>query len=131
MASTVFTIDEGGISELFSSPQGDVYKHMQSQAKKIVLLAKRYVGKRTHRLEQSIGFNIYRLGSQGVYFVVEAKNSIAFIHHQGSRPHVIVARPGRALRFKDRGRVVYARAVVHPGTRPNPYLVTALREVIR
>ena len=127
--ASTFTIDDAGITELFTSPKGDVYKYMESQARKITFLAKRYVGKRTRRLERSIGYRMYR-GGEGIYFTVEASNRIALIHELGTRPHIITASNGRALKFKSHGRVVYARAVMHPGTSPNPYLETALREVI-
>lgn len=61
--------------------------------------------------------------------------------NDGTRPHVI--RPKRAhtlrrssrgvvkpaLRFVVGGRVVFARVVHHPGTRPNPFLDRAVREI--
>lgn len=130
MAGSTVRVDDAGVAELFESPQGDVYKYMERQARQIVFLAKRYVGKKTHALENSIGYRMLR-AADGVFFEVEASNHIALLHHEGSRPHLITPHHGRALRFKSRGRVVYARVVLHPGTRPNPYLVTALREVIK
>lgn len=126
----MFTVDDSGVASLFNNPRGDVYRYMESQARKVVFAAKRYVGKRTHLLERSIGYKMYRFGD-GVYYTVTASNSIALLHELGSRPHIISARPGRTLRFKQGGRVVYAKVVMHPGTRPNPYLVTALREVVK
>lgn len=130
MAGSTIRVEESGIAELFYSPNGDVYKYMEEQAKRIVFLAKRKVGKKTHALEQSISYRMLR-NPDGVYIEVTASNHVALLHHEGSRPHVILPRRGRALRFKSGGMVVYARRVLHPGTRPNPYLVTALREVIK
>ena len=54
--------------------------------------------------------------------------------HQGTRPHII--RPVRAsvLRFEVGGKIVFARMVRHPGTRPNPFVkrtVDRLVEFIR
>lgn len=50
----------------------------------------------------------------------------------GTRPHPITPRaPRRYLRFMSRGRVVYARRVMHPGTRPYRILDTALRRIMR
>ncbi|MFJ2882483.1 hypothetical protein [Streptomyces sp. NPDC087272] len=46
----------------------------------------------------------------------------------GTRPHVIRPRRARALRFQSGGGVVFAARVTHPGTRPNNFLVRALRE---
>lgn len=51
--------------------------------------------------------------------------------NDGTAPHVIRPRNAQALRFRVGGRIVYARVVNHPGTRPNPFLDRALREVTR
>lgn len=125
-----FSIDSRGVAELFNDPRGDVYKHMERQARAVVVVAKRQVGKKTRALERSIGYRMVR-AANGVFFEVTATNRIALLHHEGSRPHIITPHAQRVLRFRSGGRVVYARQVAHPGTRPNPYLVTALREVVR
>ena len=44
-----------------------------------------------------------------------------FFVREGTRPHEIVPRRARALRFIIAGKVIFARRVHHPGTRPNPY----------
>lgn len=58
--------------------------------------------------------------------------------HEGSGPHVIRPRRTRSktnprrpamLRFTVGGRTVYARQVMHPGTRARPWLARAAREV--
>lgn len=49
--------------------------------------------------------------------------------HDGTRPHTIRPRNAQVLRFMVGGRVVYARVVHHPGTRPRPFLDRAVREV--
>lgn len=49
----------------------------------------------------------------------------------GTRPHRIQPRrPGGVLRFTIGGTVVYARYVNHPGTRPNDFLIQALRAAV-
>ena len=50
--------------------------------------------------------------------------------HQGTRPHVIMPRNARALRFEVGGRTVFARRVNHPGTRARPFLKNAADRVI-
>jgi hypothetical protein len=52
------------------------------------------------------------------------------MHHQGTRPHIIVPRRAQTLRFYSRGRIVYSKLVHHPGTKPNRYLTDNLRRVI-
>lgn len=49
--------------------------------------------------------------------------------NDGTRPHVIRPRQAQVLRFTVGGRVVFARVVHHPGTRPNPFLDRAVREI--
>ena len=45
--------------------------------------------------------------------------------HDGTSPHMITARRGKALKFTAGGRTVYARSVRHPGTRPRRWMTTA------
>lgn len=45
--------------------------------------------------------------------------------HEGTRSHVISAINGQVLRFTSRGRVIFARRVRHPGSRPDPFLYEA------
>lgn len=49
----------------------------------------------------------------------------------GTRPHVILPKRGKALKFMIAGKAVFARRVNHPGTRPNPYLTRHLNEFVR
>lgn len=46
--------------------------------------------------------------------------------HEGTKPHMIYPRKAKALRFTMNGKTVYAKSVRHPGTRPQPFLLTAL-----
>jgi hypothetical protein len=50
--------------------------------------------------------------------------------HNGTRPHIIRPRNAQALRFRINGRIVYAKVVMHPGTRGKPFLDRAVREVM-
>jgi hypothetical protein len=43
----------------------------------------------------------------------------------GSRAHVIRARRAKALRFSSNGRLVFAKSVQHPGTKPYRFLSRA------
>lgn len=48
----------------------------------------------------------------------------------GTRPHLILPKRAKALRFEVDGEVVFARRVQHPGTQPQPYLFPAVYEAI-
>lgn len=82
----------------------------------------------TGRLRASGSMRIAERGS-AVVGQVEYTADYAAAVHNGTRPHVIVPRRGRYLRFQVGDRTVYARRVQHPGTPARPYLATALREV--
>lgn len=59
---------------------------------------------------------------------VEAHAEYGIFVHQGTKPHMIYPRKAKALRFTIGGRTVYAKSVRHPGTRPQPFLLTALNK---
>lgn len=71
-------------------------------------------------------------GPDGMPMVlVGSDDPIALLHHEGTAAHAIAARRAPYLVFWSRKqqRVVRALAVVHPGTRPNRYLVDALEDL--
>lgn len=107
--------------DLYRAVDKPLSAHLRTIGRRITVAAKAQVGKNTGDLARSIHFKIDRhLGLPGLW--VGTYDSKARLHHEGTRPHVI--RPTRAefLRYSARGRVVYARQVMHPGTRPNRFL---------
>lgn len=104
-----------------NSPAGQVGRHMQRKALMVVMKARMQVGKRTGALQASIHYRHSRDGL-GQFFTVGSPLSYALLHHEGTRPHIIVANRAQQLRFTAGSRVVYTRAVMHPGTRPNRFL---------
>lgn len=40
----------------------------------------------------------------------------------GTRPHLIVAKDAKALHWKKGGKDFFAKSVMHPGTKPNPFI---------
>lgn len=84
----------------------------------------------TGRLRAAIGPAQYRrTWTLRPQVTISVGVSYAEMVHDGTRPHIIRPRNARALRFMVGGRVVYARVVHHPGTRPRPFLDRAVREV--
>ena len=52
----------------------------------------------------------------------------AAMHHNGTKPHIITPKnPNGLLKFRSKGKLVYAKKVHHPGTKPNNYLTRWLR----
>jgi hypothetical protein len=68
-------------------------------------------------LEQSIGWRPAGNGSAEIY----ANAAYAGCVETGTRPHVINAKNGKALKIPGAGGFVFRRSVNHPGSRPFPY----------
>lgn len=67
--------------------------------------------------------------SGGPEVQVVAESPYATVHHEGSRPHVIVPVKAKMLRFTVGRVVVFARKVQHPGTAANRFLVDPARRL--
>jgi hypothetical protein len=124
------TFDEKAMFDLLDNPKGTVGHHLQKIGLEILYGARAMVGVRTGRLKRSLN---YRQGLRGrvQYVAVGSNVKYALMHHEGTRHHTIRAHQGRLLRFNVGGRVVYARKVNHPGTRPNRYLTIPMRKAVR
>lgn len=114
-----------GWDEVFRNRTGLVGRDLSNRATRVQLAAKAQVGVRTGLLKRDITKNwvdntlTIRIGSARPY---------ALMHHEGTRRHVIRARNAKALRFVGRnGEIIFAKAVNHPGTKPNRYLTDNLR----
>lgn len=125
----IYIPNEAGIKHLTRSPDGEVGQYLTKLGAKLTLLAKVQVGVDTGALKRSINYRLVK-SSSGLGVRVGSDNRIALMHHQGTRPHIIVPRKAQTLRFYSRGRIVYSKLVHHPGTKPNRYLTDNLRRVI-
>lgn len=122
-----FRSNPRGIRQLFG-PGGEVGRDIQRRTRKVAQLARTEVGVRTGELRGSITEDYKLEGDAGVGRV-RATAPHAMVHHEGSRPHIIRPRTAKVLRFEVGGTIVFAQQVSHPGTRPNPYLRSALRAI--
>lgn len=113
-------------------PGGNIHtavtKHLLKKGKMVEMAAKRQVGVRTGALRSSIHMR-HGIDSGGQYVTVGSDLPYARGHHEGTKPHIIRPRKAQVLRFSNNGRIVYARKVNHPGTKPNRYLTDNLRLV--
>lgn len=74
-----------------------------------------------------------RYTSDGPVGTVTSTHPATIFVVNGTRPHMIFPRrnrPNPHLRFTVGGRVVYAKMVSHPGTRPNGFMIEALRQAL-
>jgi hypothetical protein len=113
------------LDTLLNAPGGTVGRHLASVGRSIVAAAKGQVGVDTGRLKASIHMRHSRSGI-GQYIEVGSPLKHALVHHEGSRPHLIVPNRSQVLRFTAGSRVIYTHTVRHPGTRPNRYLTDHL-----
>jgi hypothetical protein len=106
---------------------GIVWRHMDKLGDRIVRGAKRQVGVKTGNLKRSI--HKRHLGNAyGQYLWIGSNKPYAYMHHEGTRPHIILPKePGGALVFSRGSRVIRTSVVRHPGTNPNRYLSDQLR----
>ena len=137
--SAEVVMDPAAIALLMRSPRGPVMREMMRDGQRVKREAQRRVGvykpppagprrsRRPGTLRDSI---VTRMVQQGANVVVEvgSEDEVALIHHEGTRPHTIVPRRAPRLVFWSAraGKVVIARRVNHPGTRPNRYLTDSL-----
>lgn len=82
---------------------------------------------RTGNLRRSITRRVDSL-SRGRVFT---DSSYAPVVEEGSRPHTILPSKKRMLAFKINGKMVFARKVNHPGSRPYPFMRPALEQNVR
>lgn len=115
-----------------NSPAGGLWKKLEEKGDEAVRGAKRSVGVSTGKLRASI-HKRHTGNFTGQYLWIGSTVSYAYMHHQGTRPHLIAPKPPTTmLRFSSRGRMVITPGpVMHPGTKPNPYLSSQLRRFVR
>lgn len=123
-------LDHRALDRMLNSTTGEVGRHLHRIGLQILTGARRLVGVDTGRLRASLYMRHERT-IRGQYVQVGSNLSYAYMHHEGTRPHVITPNTGRVVRFNVGGRVVYARKVNHPGYRGRKYLTIPLRRAVR
>lgn len=124
-----FQKDIAGWNHVLREPTGVVGKYMYSVAQRVTVMAKAQVGVDTGALRSSITYTVKTVPG-GFLATITAHDNKALMHHQGTKAHIITPRKGQALRFKHHGKIVYARIVRHPGTKPNNFLTDPMRRVV-
>ena len=107
-------------SEL-KTPAGKLWKVLEHRGKIALVLAKSQVGKKTGALAISIKMS-HKPVLRGQELKIGSDNKIAYLHHEGTKPHLITPKNAPQLVFMSRGRIIRTQLVRHPGTKPNKYL---------
>jgi hypothetical protein len=115
-----------------NTPSGGLWKALEKRGDYAVKAAQREVGVKTGKLRASI-HKRHTGNFTGQYLWIGSTVNYAYMHHEGTRPHVIMPKtPPKMLRFSSKGRMVITPGpVLHPGTKPNPYLSNQLRLFVR
>jgi hypothetical protein len=121
-----------------SNKNGVIGSHIHKKGKRLLVLARQdapvgsgndgypYVG---GKLKSSMYMHYSSLWNPEV--VVGASARYAYFVHEGTKPHTIRAKKGKALRFMHKGKIVYAHKVNHPGqVKPQKFLSNNLRKVM-
>lgn len=125
--SVEFNLHRSAIERMLHLPGGMVYRNMERRVRRVEEEAKR-------RAPGSMGRYIsaqIRSGPGGDFQgVINSRHPATLYVIGGTRPHVIRPVRARALRFTVGGSTVYAKVVMHPGTKPNNFLREALRAAL-
>lgn len=121
VAKVYFVADRAGMDYVLKEPNGVTGRYMKQGGMRVAAAARAQAGFRTGLLKSSIHVTQERTAA-GQTVSIGSSLPYALYHHEGTRPHIIHGRNGGMLRYTQTGRVVYSRAVVHPGTKPNKFL---------
>lgn len=116
-------------AELNRTIRGASRSELETAARQVMNRAKVLAPVDTGRLRASIRVESRRTLTLRSVYTIGSDVEYADMVHNGTRPHTIRPKNAQVLRFRVGGRVVYAKVVQHPGTRPRPFLDRALREV--
>jgi hypothetical protein len=117
------------LDNFLNNPNGEVGRFLNNKGEEIITAARAMVGVRTGNLRSSIHMRHMR-DPRGQRIWVGSTLDYALAHHEGTAPRLIPSKSGKMLRFVSRGQIVYAHAVLHPGTEANRYLSNALKAKI-
>jgi hypothetical protein len=109
------------LNAYIKTPAGPLWKQLHTRGQIAVTLARRQVGVKTGALKSSIKME-HKTARYGQELKIGSTNKIAYLHHEGTKPHTITPKNAPQLVFMSKGRVIRTQLVRHPGTKPNKYL---------
>ena len=127
-------LDSTALAQYLRSPSGPVTELLIRRATRVQDAAVRRVrlgsvrGGGRPNLRSTIIKRVVPDGNGAPMVLVGSDSPIALLHHEGTRPHVIIPRTAKMLRFYPTGGngFIYAKKVNHPGTKPNRFLTDNL-----
>jgi hypothetical protein len=125
--STSFTLHRGRIERMLRLPGGVVWNNMERRVRRVEAEA---IRRAPGGMKQRIRAQIRRGPGGDFQGIIKVEHPAAIYVLNGTRPHRIVPRTAKALRFTVGGQVVFAQVVNHPGTKANNFLKEALRAAL-
>jgi hypothetical protein len=116
-------INQGAIARLLRRRSGPAARKLRARTERVARIAE---AEAPGSMGNYVTWDVED-GPGGLQGVVRCDHPKVRFVLDGTRPHVIRARNAKALRFEMEGRIVFARKVNHPGTRPNNFMARALR----
>lgn len=125
--STSFNLDRSRIERMLRLPGGMVYRNMERRLRRVEAEA---IRRAPGRMGSTIRAQVRRGPGGDFQGVINVRHPAALYVIGGTRQHVIRPVRAKALRFTVGGQVVYAKVVMHPGSKPNDFLREALRAAL-
>lgn len=125
----VVVLDPNKVHTLLTGESGPVVRDLLKRGERVKIRARSYAPRVTGNLADHIVKRLVHLNGGPAVIVGPQGVSYAKWVHEGTQPHVIYARRAPRLVFfwPKVGRVVAFPKVNHPGTKPNRFLLRALR----
>lgn len=118
------------LDAMLNSPSGEVGRWLAGRGLKVLVAARAQVGVQTGALKTSLRMEHNRT-VRGQFLRIGSPLPYAYLHHEGTRPHVILPVRAQLLVFVSRGTLVRTNKVNHPGTKPNRYLTDPMHVFFR
>jgi hypothetical protein len=119
----VIRIDWAAVDRMLNSPTGMVGRDCQQRADRTAARARQFA---PGSMSERIAPPVVQPGPGGPSADITVRHEAVGYIINGTRPHQIRPVRAKALRFTVGGRVVFARLVNHPGTKPDDFLNKSL-----
>lgn len=123
--------DPAGQQFEFRSWEGTVGKFMRKKTTEVHIRSKVTAPRRTGALAAGHIKSEGHTNSGELEGQVIAVPEYALYVHEGTKPHVILPRRKKVLRFFSQGIMVFTPDVFHPGNKANKYMLRALQKAIK
>lgn len=123
----ILRIDWSAVDRMLNSPDGMVGQDCQQRATRTATAARQFA---PGSMSERIAPPIVERGPSGPSATIRVQHHAVGYIINGTPPHQIRPRTRQTLRFTVGGRVVFAKLVNHPGTKPDDFLNRALPEAL-